>query len=152
VFVGELKFEPIKEAPGEFVLLGPWIWVHPTHGEVCIPPGFITDFASTPQLLRALRIFDPVRSGSIFAALPHDWLYCTQLRPREECDEILRVALIESGMSSVAARTYWMGVRMGGWLPWKRRLERGGGVQPDDFANGRTYAEYKRASIPQPEA
>lgn len=143
MFIGELKFEPVPGEVGEFELLSTWTWVDEEFGRVDIPPGFITDFASTPQLMRMFKVFDPLSSGSIFGALPHDWLYCLQDRDRSVCDDILRKALIDSGMQPYAARMYWMGVRMGGWVPWRKRLKKGGGPQPEDFANPEVYEKWK---------
>lgn len=142
MFIGELKFGPLKGVPGEFVLLDSWTWVHSDFGRIEIPAGFITDFASTPQVLRAFPLFDPTR-GSLFGALPHDWLYCIQDRSRAECDEVLRAALIDGGMGRIAAWIYWASVRAGGWVPWNRRLKKGGGARVDDFEDAESYVKWK---------
>lgn len=141
MFSGTLKIEPLPARPGEFALIDPWGWVNPQYGRVNIPAGFVTDFASTPQILRAFSVFDPIREG-IYAAVVHDWLYCTQTRSRAECDAILHIALLEEGMNAALAWTYWASVRVGGWHPWNARKKRGGGVERDDFDDMHSYVAY----------
>lgn len=120
---------------GEWEFKEPLTWV--SDGlTTTIPAGFITDLASIPRPLRG--ILD--REGdSRFGSLLHDFLYATQELHRFECDEWLRRALIEYGMPSWHARVYWLGVRLGGWHPWNRRLARGGGLQRDDFTSEEAY-------------
>jgi Protein of unknown function (DUF1353) len=108
--------------------------------EVRLPAGFVTDLASIPHLLRNLmNVTGRSRDGAIL----HDALYTCQELPRSRADEALRLALIESGMSSAGARLYWLGVKIGGWWPWHRRVRRGGGVQADDFGTSADYQGFK---------
>lgn len=85
---------------------------------ILVPAGFRTDFASVPRLLRgALDTANQVSP----AALVHDWLYTCQLLPRDQADEVFRVALIANGVPAWKARVYWLGVRAGGWTQWGKR-------------------------------
>lgn len=134
--------------PGEWVVLSDVIWESPAFGTITVPRGFVTDFASTPQFMHALPWFDPTREGR-YAALPHDYLYCshrhswidvadakargqvwTHAESRLWCDNALRAALVDSGMSPRLAWWYWLGVRAGGGLPWSKR---GDGLNDEDF-------------------
>ena len=83
-----------------------------------VPAGFRTDFASVPGLLRGALDTDNEVSP---AALVHDWLYTSQLLPRDEADEVFRVALIANHVPAWKARVYWLGVRAGGWIQWGKR-------------------------------
>lgn len=83
-----------------------------------VPAGFLTDFASVPGLFRGvLDDGNQVAPG----ALVHDWLYTCQLLPRNQADEVFRLALIANGVPSWKARVYWLGVRAGGWVQWGKR-------------------------------
>jgi len=129
---------PVLEAlpdPDKWVLREALIWQSPTL-RFTIQPNWITDLASIPSMLRGLM---DVNGRSRFAAIAHDWTYNTQVLSREECDELLRSALITYGLTPKAARTYWAGVRVGGALVWNARLKRGGGLQPDDFATADAF-------------
>ena len=101
-----------------------------------IPAGFVTDLASIPRALRAvLDVNGPSRDPAIL----HDWLYCSQRTSRAFADHMLFQALVSYGETQLTAGVYWLGVRIGGWVPWDRRLHRGGGIQPDDFVDIDAY-------------
>ena len=85
---------------------------------VLVPAGFRTDFASVPGLFRGALDTDNAVSP---AALVHDWLYTCQLLPRDQADEVFRVALIANRVPRWKARVYWLGVRAGGWVQWGKR-------------------------------
>lgn len=103
--------------PNEWVLLAQLRW-REGDKEIIVPPGFITDLASIPRPLRgALN----VNGRSRKAAVLHDWGYCMQWASRKEMDELFRRALIAEGMHPAVARSYWLGVRAGGWIYFNRR-------------------------------
>lgn len=121
----------ILPRPDYWAVVSALTWESPTL-HLTIPVGFITDLASIPKVLR--NTFD-VEGRSRAPAILHDWLYCTQHTTRAFADSLLRQALVAYGESQATAWVYWAGVRLGGWLPWSERLQRGGGLQPDDFDN-----------------
>lgn len=47
----------------------------------------------------------------------HDRLYTAQVLSRWTIDNILRQCIAESGHPT-RAWIYWIGVRLGGWVPW----------------------------------
>ena len=58
------------------------------------------------------------------AAILHDQLYCSlgldgQLS-RADCDAVFRRALLAAGVPAYKAWLYWLGVRAGGWVGWRR--------------------------------
>jgi hypothetical protein len=144
----KVKFSPPKYVEAEldvrahaeddkWVLLSPLRWMLQDGNVLIVPAGFITDLASVPSMLRGVL---DVNGKSRHAAVAHDWLYRNhKLFTRSEADEFLRVALICRGTSAVAARTYWSGVRIGGWKPWGLRVERGGVPVTDDFATAELF-------------
>lgn len=106
--------------PGEWVVLAPLRW-RESDGEIVVPRGFITDLASIPRALRGVL---NVNGRSRKAAVLHDWGYCKQWASRTEIDALFRRALIAEGMHPALARTYWLGVRAGGWIYWRKRARR----------------------------
>ena len=129
----------ILPEPDYWAIRAPLTWEAPDFN-ITIPAGFITDLASIPRILR--NVLD-VDGRSRCPAILHDFLYSCQRTTRSFADEQLRLALIAYGDTPAAARLYWLGVRIGGWVPWEKRLRRGGGLQPDDFM---TAVAYRAAS------
>lgn len=82
--------------------------------DVEIPPGFVTDFASIPALLRVK--FIPHNYAA--AALIHDWLYAIGVSgdetTRKAADGVFLQALIDMGYPEAHARELYRGVRLGG--------------------------------------
>lgn len=130
MFVSRLKTEDVP--PNLWRVLYPLVWDdRPTtlrddagYGLVEFPAGMVTDLGSVPHSLRAFDCFDPC-GPSRRACVGHDYLYTRGKWPdgrivtREAADEFLRVALIADGLSERVARSWWLGVRLGGWVPWR---------------------------------
>ncbi len=84
------------------------------HGtfDYMVPAGTLTDLASIPRLMRWL--FN--RTGpSRKAAVMHDRMYGTKWRTRKECDAGFKEMLLARNVGGLTARTYYRGVRAGGW-------------------------------------
>lgn len=141
-FLTSVDLRPYRK--NDWVVLADVVWTDPKFGTIIIPRGYITDLASTPQILHALPWFDPSGEGR-WGSLPHDYLYTSHrlswidvasnhvyghAEPRLWCDQVLRQALIDGGMSASLAEAYFLGVRVGGWWPWDHG---GDGLQDDDF-------------------
>lgn len=87
-----------------------------TRKTIVVPPGFVTDHASVPQLL--WNLLPPTGTYSL-AAIVHDFLYWTQTCRRDQADRLLLIAMKES---QVPASYQWMiytGVHLGGEGAWK---------------------------------
>jgi len=83
-----------------------------------VPKGFITDFASVP------RIFWPIlppwdKYGK--AAVLHDYLYHSHRFIRLLCDAIFFEAMGVLGVSWWKRWVLYLGVRIGGWVPFYKR-------------------------------
>jgi hypothetical protein len=123
MFLTELDLR--TTTPGKARLLAPLLWRDALFGEVEFPAGTVTDLGSVPQTLRRFKAFDPWHTGRK-SAVGHDALYRLGKWPdgrpcaRADADEFLRVAMVAEGYSAATARSWWLGVRSCGWLPWRR--------------------------------
>ena len=85
-----------------FYLKGGSILWRPNQGQtfrlVEVPEGFVTDLTSIPRVF--WLVLRP-EGRHAYAAVVHDYLYWTQLRSREEADQILNFALEDSKVNGV---------------------------------------------------
>lgn len=123
-FVGALQLEEIQESD-DFKLLKPIDYLSNSADIlVRVPAGFRTDLASIPRLLRP---FFNRNGKSKKAAVIHDYLYddeevdaINRGLNQEQCDGLFYEALLECGVGKVAAYMYWLGVRLGGFLSFRK--------------------------------
>lgn len=128
-FLNHLRLDEWK-IPGEWVVVEP-LYYEDTTGKIHeTPRGLISDLASIPTVAQILPGFS-VNGKSRRPAVNHDYNYCAQEISRKEADEMLRVSLIEEGLSEEVARIYWLAVRAFGWSHWKKR--KGGLIPAYDF-------------------
>ena len=80
-----------------------------------IPPGFVTNYASTPRFLWA--IFPPQGKWSKAAVL-HDWLYSEKTTSRFMADCMFRDAMRELGVPLWRRVLMFYAVRAFGWRKW----------------------------------
>jgi Protein of unknown function (DUF1353). len=89
---------------------------------ITVPKGFVTDFGSIP------KIFRPVLGSTgpySQAAVVHDYLYWVQSCTRKQSDNLLAIAMRESGVSAIKHWAIYSGVRAGGTSAWDNdRAER----------------------------
>ncbi len=85
---------------------------------ITVPAGTRTDLASIPRLLTPLL---PVNDTHRAAAVLHDYLYRTHVVSRRLADKIFRQAMEELGVSAWKRWAMWAGVRLGGWVGWRKR-------------------------------
>ncbi len=115
---------------------------------ITVPKGFVTDFASIPKPLWSLGLSPYGRYSK--AAIIHDYLYWAQGCTKEQADNILMIAMKESGVSRFRAGTIYEGVHVGGRSSWaanaeerRRQLPR---VIPSnylDIPSDATWSEYR---------
>lgn len=96
------------------------IYQHHTHGEIIVPGGFLSDFASVPWFFSRIvpRIY-----ATAAPAVVHDYLYSTcglDCFTREQCDQIFADALRDIGFHEWRIKAAYAGVRLGGGIPWAR--------------------------------
>lgn len=107
-----------------------------TNVQISVPTGFVTDFASTPRPLWA-AIPPHGRYGR--AAVIHDYLYWTQSCTKDQADNILLIAMKESGVDSATLTAIYEGVHLFGASAWNEdAAERARGLPkfiPDNYIN-----------------
>jgi peptidoglycan/LPS O-acetylase OafA/YrhL len=87
---------------------------------VIVPRGFVTDFASMPQPLRALRDLLPSTERYGIPALVHDYLYWRQDCTREQADDIMEIALKNADVSVLERSLVHQGLRSLGQSAWEQ--------------------------------
>lgn len=98
-----------------------------TSDRIVVPKGFVTDFASIPQLFWGLGL-SPYGQYSR-AAIVHDYLYWSQGCTREQADRLLVIAMKESNVSGFDEFVVYRGVDDWGGGPWNTNaLERAAGL------------------------
>ena len=102
---------------------------------ITVPKGFVTDFASIPEVFWSVDLSPNGRYSK--GAIVHDYLYWTQGCTREQADNILDIAMKEHDVAFVTRSSVYGGVRLGGGSAWqKNAAERTQGlprVIPDTF-------------------
>lgn len=115
MFVSALQVEACAD-PGKWKLLSQLIWQ--ADGEtIIVPAGFVTDLASVPWPMRGVL---NTTGRSRRPAVLHDYLYATGQVTRAFADRLFLTALIADGVISVGRGLYYLGVRLGGWIPFRR--------------------------------
>ncbi len=99
-------------------------YIFVTRGEsYIVPKGLVVDGASVPRML---WWFKPPDGEHRAAALAHDWLYLNKgVMPgrtftRRDCDQVFHDLLLQSGLSDGEASLLFAGVRLGGWVTWRK--------------------------------
>jgi hypothetical protein len=121
---------PIEPPPAPFVHAfadgGNWMLQSPLIHEigkdgryvVIVPRGFVTDFASIPQVVQVLRGVRPTTERYGVAAVVHDYLYWRQDCTREQSDRIMAIAMKEAGVSMLERTLIYEAVRQFGQTAW----------------------------------
>jgi len=133
-----------------YVVVGGMIHWRPNQGssmqEVIVPSGFVSDLASIPRIF--WQILRPTGRYA-YAAVVHDYLYWTQVRSRDEADQIFRIAMEDSKVDSRIMRTLYQAVRQFGQSAWDNnaRLRKAGECRflrrlPEDFTI--SWTEWKK--------
>ncbi len=87
-----------------------------TNVSIIVPEGFVTDFASIPQALWSFGLSPNGKYSK--AAVIHDFLYWFQPCSRAQADNILAIAMQESGVSKTKAFEIYQGVHFRGQPAW----------------------------------
>jgi hypothetical protein len=84
---------------------------------ITVPKGFVTDFASIPQPFWSAGLSPNGKYSK--AAIVHDYLYWVQRCTRRQADNILMIAMKESGVDVATRTAIYEGVRLGGDTAWE---------------------------------
>jgi hypothetical protein len=92
-----------------------------TSTRITVPRGFVTDFASIPQAFWSMGL-SPNGTYSK-AAIVHDFLYWSQGCARIQSDNLLLIAMKESGVELPLRNAIYQGVRFGGATAWAHNAD-----------------------------
>jgi Protein of unknown function (DUF1353) len=83
---------------------------------VTVPPGFVTDFASIPQVLQSI-----IRQNGLYLlpAVVHDYLYWRQTCTREQSDQLLLLGMIENKVGDFHRIAIYEAVKAAGRFAWE---------------------------------
>lgn len=84
-------------------------------GTVEVNKGFVTDFASIPQLFWMVI---PPHGTYGYPAVAHDWLYWTQEHSRANADELFMLGMTEMKVPWYLRFPMFWSVRLFGWWYW----------------------------------
>lgn len=113
------QFELEDEFKGTYRLLAEFVYFSELLDQtIIVPKDFLTDFASVPRIVGAYLLFGGKGQR---AAIVHDWMYSNPgLFDRKLADDLFLEALFASGYSAAVAYPMYLGVRVGGWVAWKK--------------------------------
>ncbi len=86
-----------------------------SNDSVTVPPGFVTDLASIPQVLQSI-----IRQNGLYLlpAVVHDYLYWKQTCTRAQSDQILLLAMIENKVRDLHRIAIYEAVKAAGSFAW----------------------------------
>lgn len=88
---------------------------------VRVPVGFVTDFASIPQVFWTMLPPDGLYT---YPAIIHDYLYWEQFLSRDQSDLVLKLAMEDFKVNAAAREAIYAGVRAGGSFAWGNNAKR----------------------------
>ena len=88
---------------------------------IVVPKGFVTDFASTPSLLKSVF---PKSGPYLVGAIVHDYLYWNQSCTKEQADNIFLQAMEKAKIGSIKRKTIWAAVDNFGSSAWEENSKR----------------------------
>jgi hypothetical protein len=115
---------------------------------VTVPIGFVTDFASIPQVLQSI-----IRQNGLYLlpAVVHDYLYWKQTCTRDQADQILLLAMIENKVDDFHRIAIYSAVRAAGSFAWDANARERAAklpriIPPDHLAIGANtlWPEYRK--------
>ena len=113
--ISPVSFLPFADGDNWMVNTDLSYQVGDTAFKIVVPTGFVTDFASVPQ---AFWTYLPRTGTYELAAVVHDFLYWDQGCTREQADQLLLAAMIESRVDRAKRDIIYEAVRHGGNGAW----------------------------------
>jgi len=120
---------------------------------VTVPPGFVTDLASIPQVLQSI-----IRQNGLYLlpAVVHDYLYWKQTCTRVQSDQILLLAMIENKVRDLHRIAIYEAVKAAGSFAWDENARERAGrllriIPPDRLRIGANtlWPEYRLQLVQQ---
>jgi len=85
-----------------------------------VPKGFVTDFASIPQLFWSIA---PPTGKYASAAVVHDYLYATHTTTKAVADKVFLILMQRYGVGYIKRKIMYYAVRMFGGSAWNKARE-----------------------------
>lgn len=154
---GFLTSLDVRTFPGrKWITVSPLLYQTGEEVVVFVPRGFVSDFASTPYIIRG---FLPRDRETAMAAVLHDWLYKVGHLGKRKADRLFREALLASGVSRTATFFFFNGVYRFGGFAWSENRNKYGNCNPTtcmksseverlDHYNLLSYESYIRWLVP----
>jgi hypothetical protein len=118
VWVTDVHFTDVDGSFGDFMLEQDLVYEDWSGVEWVTPARFICDLNSIPFFLR------PFIAKTILGKTPwlHDYLYRVQPKgvERKMADLLYMEGAIDEGMSEDRAKWMYRGLRVGGWMAWRK--------------------------------
>lgn len=114
-FKTRLVAELVDDANELWRLTGPLVYSSDLVGNVVVPEGFVTDFASVPRLPFAYFM---AGNTARWASVIHDYLYVEKSLPRDVCDAVFLEAMAASGVPRWRRGLMWLAVRAFGGIAY----------------------------------
>jgi hypothetical protein len=104
-----------------WVLMQELIFSSTILGQIIVPKGFVTDFASVPRLLwNQIPPFGKYAP----AAVLHDYAYAEGFCTREQADHLLMEGMVDLDVDEFTRTLIFNGVRIGGQHAWDEDARR----------------------------
>jgi len=116
-----LAVQPSAKTLGHYRVKRAWI-VEIDGRAFTVPANFEFDGDSVPRL-PFVYLLTKGRSG-LKAPCLHDWLYFKQPVTRRQADKIYLIMMRHYGVRWVWRSLHYIGVRIGGWIGWRRHARR----------------------------
>lgn len=107
-----------------YVLKQDFAYFSPAFGQIAVPSGLLTDFASVPRLVWSY--LSPEDPCILFGSIVHDWLYQQggklplRTLSRAECDSVLREAMLICGARPTQAAVVYRSLCLFGGGHWPK--------------------------------
>lgn len=122
-FTSELVVEQINEE--EWRLLEGFeyhVGSYPSNEVICVPPGFVTDFVSSPKFLWPIL---PPRGEYGKASVIHDYCYATACYSKGRSDAIFLEGMTVLKVPKWKRTIMYKGVMIFGWYAWYKHRWKG---------------------------
>lgn len=114
-FLTDLNVKQMSDE--DWMLLGDLVYQSDILGEIVVPLGFVTDFASVPRLPGAYWI---AGGKATKEAVVHDYLYRNRIGTRAQADGVFLEAMKLNGQTWWRRRAMWAAVRLFGWTAYPK--------------------------------
>jgi hypothetical protein len=121
-FLTELDANLKEDSDSVWIIKKPLVYWSEVVGVIEVPIGFETDFASVPRVPFIYELFG---NKAHREAVLHDYLYRIDSTPQatySQANEVFYEAMELRGKSWVVRHGMWLGVVLGGWTAYHKKM------------------------------